>query len=126
MAVSLSGIGIIVGALMADLAGFSGFFTIEFSVGSKTLNKKITKHEKNISITETKHLSFSRLFSKAIENDSISDMEFNSILRETEQYKSLRRQLRINAKSSPEVDVIRKQIKKYYRKKFESFVNVTK
>ena len=33
------------------------------------------------------------LFPKAIENSSISDMEFNSILHEIEQYKSLKRQL---------------------------------
>lgn len=50
MGVSLSGIRTIVGALIAGLAGFLGFFSTECSVGSKTLNKKIIKHEKNVSI----------------------------------------------------------------------------
>ena len=90
-----------------------------FSVGSKTLNKKITKHEKTISIAEAKRLSVSRLFSKAIETNSISDIEFNSILHEIEQYKSLKRHLKYKANISSEVDVdaIREQIKEDYRKK---------
>ena len=97
---------------MAGLAGFLGFFSTECSVGSKTLNKKITKHEKNVSIAETKHLSFSRLFSKAIENNSLiwSSTQFCARLSRV----NLRRQLRNKAKSSPEVDVVRKQIEKYY------------
>ena len=90
-----------------------------FSVGSKTLNKKITKHEKTISIAEAKRLSVSRLFSKAIETNSISDIEFNSILHEIEKYKSLKRHLKYKANISSEVDVdaIREQIKEDYRKK---------
>ena len=75
VAVSLSGIGIIAGAPI---------YVNSISVGSKTLNKKITKHEKTISIAEAKRLSVSRLFSKAIETNSISDIEFNSILHEIE------------------------------------------
>ena len=40
---------------MAVIAGFIGFMSTAFSVGSKTLSKKITKHEKKtISIAETK------------------------------------------------------------------------
>ena len=39
-------LGFIVGAPMAVLAGFLGFMSTAFSVGSKTLSKKITKHEK--------------------------------------------------------------------------------
>ena len=48
-------LGFIVGAPMAVIAGFIGFMSTAFSVGSKTLSKKITKHEKKtISIAETK------------------------------------------------------------------------
>ena len=113
---------------MAVLACFLGFMSTAFGVGSKTLNKKITKHEKKtISIAETKHLSVSGLFSKAIENNSISDIEFNSILHEIEQYKSPKRQLINKAKSSSEVDVeaMREQIREYYRKKLRPLVTTT-
>ena len=37
---------------MASLAGFLGFMSAAFTVGSKTLNEKITKHEKTISKAE--------------------------------------------------------------------------
>ena len=112
---------------MAVLAGFLGFMSTAFSVGSKTLNKKITKHEKTISIAEAKHLSASGLFSKAIENNYISDIEFNLILHEIEQYKSLKRQLINKAKSSSEVDVgVREQIGEDHRKKLGSLVTITK
>ena len=53
------------------LAAFLEFTSPALSVGSKTFNKKITKHEKTISITEAKKLSVSGLFSKAIENNNI-------------------------------------------------------
>ena len=74
--------------------------------------------KKTISIAEAKHLSVSGLFSKATETNSISNMEFNSILHEIEQYKSLKRQLKYKANISSEVDVdaIREQIKENYRK----------
>lgn len=48
MAVSLSGIGIIAGALIAALAGFLGFISVVFSVGSKNLNLTKNKTGKNI------------------------------------------------------------------------------
>ena len=95
MAVSLSGIGIIAGALIAALAGFLGFISVVFSVGSKNLNlTKKKNRKKHISITEAEHMSVSKLFSKAIENNSVSDMEFNSIFHEIEQYNSVKRQLK--------------------------------
>ena len=120
-------LGFIAGAPMTVLAGFLGFMSTAFSVGSKTLNKKITKHEKTISIAEAKHLSVSGLFSKAIENNYISDIEFNLILHEIEQYKSLKRQLINKAKSSSEVDVgVREQIREDHRKKLGSLVTITK
>ena len=64
---------------------------------------------------------------KAIENNYISDIEFNLILHEIEQYKSLKRQLINKAKSSSEVDVgVREQIREDYRKKLGSLVTITK
>ena len=120
-------LGFIAGAPMTVLADFLGFMSTAFSVGSKTLNKKITKHEKTISIAEAKHLSVSGLFSKAIENNYFSDIEFNLILHEIEQYKSLKRQLINKAKSSSEVDVgVREQIREDHRKKLGSLVTITK
>ena len=87
-----------------------GLFSTAVGVSSIKLNKKVTKHEKTISLAESKHLSVSRLVSKALNDGSISDVEFNLILREIENYYSLkgqlRREVRIENKSSDEkVDI---------------------
>ena len=96
-------------------------------LGARLSIRKLQNMKKTISIAKTKHLSVSGLFSKAIENNSISDIEFNSIFHEIEQYKSLKRQLINKAKSSSEVDVgVREQIREDYRKKLGSLVTITK
>lgn len=90
LAVSLSGIGMIIGAPMVNLTGLFVLISTAFTAGGKRLNKKITKIERTISISEAKHLSVCRLTSKAMDNNSISDIEFNSILLEIEQNYSLK------------------------------------
>ena len=99
LAATLSGIRIM---LLADLVALFGSISMAFTVKSKKLNSKITKHEETISITEAKHLTISRLFSKAMQDESISDVEFDLVLREIEQYYSLKNQL---SRKANEVDV---------------------
>ena len=54
-------------------------------LGARLSVRKLQNMKKNISIAEAKHLSVSLgLFSKATETNSISNMEFNSILHEIE------------------------------------------
>ena len=100
-----------------------GIASTAVGVSSIKLNKKVTKHEKTISLAESKHLSVSRLVSKALSDGEVSDVEFNLILREIENYYSLkgqlRRELRIENKSSDEkvdVEAIKKEIKNEYQK----------
>ena len=69
-----------------------GFISLAFTVKNKKLNSKITKHEETISIAEAKHLPFGWLFSKAVKDGSISDVEFDLILREIGQYYLLKNQ----------------------------------
>ena len=114
----LTGIGAPVGAPIAGIAALLGIASTTASVGSGRLNTKVTKHEKTISLAESKHLSVSRLVSRALTDGSISDVEFNLILREIENYYSLKGQLRREVKienisSSEKVDVeaIKNEIK---------------
>ena len=86
LAVSLNGIGIVAGGPLVGVAGVLSLISTAFSIGSERLNRKISKHEKNISLAELKHLLISRLISKALNDGSISDEEFELILREFEQY----------------------------------------
>ena len=62
----------IVGAPLADIAGLLGFISTAMTVGGRRLNKKITKHEKTISLAEAKHLLISKLISKALNDGSLT------------------------------------------------------
>ena len=120
---SLTGIGITAGAPLAGIACLMGIVSTAVGVGSIKLNKKVIKHEKTISLAESKHLSVSRLVSKALDDGSISDAEFNLSLREIENYYSLkgqlRREVRIENTSSDEkvdVEALKEEIKKNINK----------
>ena len=119
LGISLSGIGVIVGAPLAGFAGLLRFISTAMTVGGKRFNIKITKHEKTVSLVESSALSISKLISKALNDCRISDTEFNLILREVEQYHLLKKGLR--SSSTEGVDV---EDKKRISKKLGSLVNV--
>ena len=128
---SLTGIGIVAGAPLAGIAGLMGLFSTAVGVGSGRLSEIFTKHEKTVSLAESKHLSVSRQVSKALTDGVISDVEFNLILREIENYYSLKTQLRskvrIESNSSGEkvdVEALKKEIKNKYQKKLGSLINI--
>ena len=118
LATSLTLIGAVAGAPLAGIAGLIGIASTTAGVGSGRLNTKVTKHEKTISLAESNHLSVIRLVSKALTDGEVSDVEFNLILREIENYYSLkgqlRREVRIENTSSDEkvdVEAIKNEIK---------------
>ena len=118
----------IVGAPMVNLTGLFVFISTAFTAGGKRLNKKITKIERTISISEAKHLSVCRLTSKAMDNNSISDIEFNSILLEIEQNYSLKSSWEIKQEAYLRLTSrpFKKQIKEDYQKEIRSLVNIMK
>ena len=131
LATLVSGIGAIASAPIAGFAAVTGTFSTAASVGSGRLNKKVTKHEKTISLAESKHLSISRLVSKAMIDGSISDAEFNLILREIENYYylkgQLRREVKIEKSSNEKVDVesLRQELKKKIQQKLGSLIDIS-
>ena len=65
----------------------------------------------------------SRLISKALNDGTISDAEFNLILRESEQYHEMKKRLRTEAKTKDvksDVEALKQEIKKEYQKKKNS------
>ena len=119
----LTGIGAPVSAPIAGIAALLGTASTAAANTSGRLNTKVIKHEKTISLAESKHLSVSRLVSRALTDGSISDVEFNLILREIDNYYSLKGQLRREVKieniSSDEkvgVEALRQEIKKNINK----------
>ena len=118
----------IVRAPMVNLTGLFIFISTAFSAGGKRLNKKITKIERTISISEAKHLSVCRLTSKAMDNNSISDIEFNSNLLELEQNYSLKSSWEIKQEAYLRLmsRPFKKQVKEEYQKEIRSLVNIMK
>ena len=118
----VSAIGAPTGAPIAGIAAVMGLFSTTASVGSGRLNSKVTKHEKTVSLAESKHLSVSRLVSKALTDGSRSDLEFNLILREMDNYYSLKGQLRREVKkienisSDEKVEALRQELKKKFNR----------
>ena len=127
----LSGIAAPIGAPIAGIAAVMGLFSTTAGVSSERLNRKVTKHEKTVSLAESKHLSVSRPVSKAMTDGSITDLEFNLILREIDNYYSLKGQLRREVKienisSSEKVDIaaLRQEIKEIYQQKLGSLIDI--
>ena len=126
----LTGIGTIIGAPIAGIATLMGITSTTAGVSSERLNARVTKHEKTVSLAESKHLSISRLVSKALTDRSISDVEFNLILREIDNYYSLKGQLRREVKkienisSDEKVDALRQELKKKIQQKLGSLIDI--
>ena len=131
LATSVTGIGAIIGAPIAGIAALLGTFSTVAGASSGRLNQKVTKHEKTISLAESQHLSISKLVSKAMIDGSISDLEFNLILREIDNYNSLKSQLRRKVKiensSHEKVDVesLRQELKKKFQQKLGSLFDIS-
>ena len=129
----LSGIAAPIGAPIAGIAAVMGITSTTAGVSSERLNKKVTKHEKTISLVESQHLSVSRLVSKAMTDDgSISDVEFNLILREIDNYYSLKGQLRrevkkienISSDEKGDIEALRQELKKKIQQKLGSLIDI--
>ena len=135
LATLLSGIGAIVSAPLSGIAAVMGITSTTAGVGSESLNSKVTKHAKTVSLAESKHLSVSRLVSKALTDGSITDVEFNLILREIDNYYSLKGQLRREVKkieniSSSEkvekvdIEALKNEFKKKIQQKLGSLIDI--
>ena len=131
LATFLSGIGAIASAPIAGIATLMGITSTAAGVSSERLNARVTKHEKTVSLADSHHLSVSKLVSKAMIDGSISDVEFNLILREIDNYYSLKDQLRRKVKkienSSENIDAetLRQELKKKIQQKLGSLIDIT-
>ena len=88
----------------------------------KKVSRKVTKHEKTVSVCESKINSLKDRISKALADDRISDEEFENILAEMSKYHELKKDIRVGfknkdkktrdgvARSSGEVSQLRREI----------------
>ena len=133
LATLLSAIAAPIGASLAGISALMGITSTTAGVSSERLNKKLTKHEKTVSLAESKHISISRLVSKAMTDGSISDVEFNLILREIDNYYSLKGQLRMEVKKienissdqKGDIEALRQELKKKIQQKLGSLIDIS-
>ena len=126
LATALSGVGIVASPLLATVAAVFGFSSAALTTFSKTLEKKVTKHEKIYTLAVAKQNSLSDLVSKVLNDNKISDSEL-SIRLYFVKYKNITSLkvpfalLKINnpGKPQPDIDEIKKQIRRGERQNLQ-------
>ena len=88
LAASLGGLGLICGVLSV-ITGEAG----------KNVSRKVTKHEKTVSVCESKINSLKDRISKALADDRISNEEFENILAEMSKYNEMKKDIRVGFKT---------------------------
>jgi gas vesicle protein len=131
VATSLTGVGIVIGAPVAAIAALSGAASTGLSVVNKKLERKVDKHPRIHSLAIAKHDTMNSYVSQALNDNRVSDKEFQLITREMQKYRQLKETLRSNfAQKSqtnpiqPDIEKIRNQIRQEFRKKLESSTNL--
>ena len=83
---AFSGVGLPLAASLGGLGLICGVASVIAGEAGKKVSRKVTKHEKTVSVCESKINSLKDRISKALADDMLSDEEFNNILAEMEKY----------------------------------------
>ena len=123
---SLTGLGALVGVPLGGIAIFSGGASAGLSVINKKLERKVNKHSRIHALAVAKHDSMNSPVSKALNDNHVSDTEFQLITREMHKYRQLKQNLRSHfaqkqttSRQSDELDLkkIKDEIREEFRKK---------
>ena len=87
---ALSIIGIPAAVPLGAVGGCFALASPRFFVAGKKIDAKIKKHHETVTLALAKHDSVDRLVSKAINDNRLSDSEFQIIVAELEQYNVLK------------------------------------
>ena len=93
---SLTGVGIVIGAPVAGIAALSGAVSTGLSVVNKKLERKVNKHSRIHSLAIAKRDSINCSVSQALNDNRVSDTEFQLITREMQKYRQLKETSRSN------------------------------
>ena len=125
---AFSGVGLPLAASLGGLGLVCGVVSVITGEAGKKVSRKVTKHEKTVSVCESKINSLKDRISKALADDRISDEEFENILAEMSKYHELKKDIRVVLKNKvkktadggarPEVsDELRREIRAEILKK---------
>jgi len=101
IAASLTGVGVIIGAPVAGFAASTGAASTSLTVLNKKLDRKVDKHSRPLSLATTKHDSINCCVSQAMNDNSVSDKEFQLINCEMQKYRQLKETLRSHFVTKP-------------------------
>ena len=91
---AFSGVGLPLAASLGGLGLICGVVSVITGEAGKKVSRKVTKHEKTVSVCESKINSLKDRISKALVDDMLSDEEFNNILAEMEKYHEMKKDIR--------------------------------
>ena len=117
IAASLTGVGIVVGAPVAGVAA-----STSLTVLNKKLDSTVDKHSRH-SLAIAKHDTINSYVSQALNDNRVSDSEFQLITVEMQKYRQLKETLRSNfAKMQtnsrqPHLEKIKNQIRQEFRQR---------
>ena len=97
---AFSGVGIPLAASLGGLGLVCGVVSVITGEAGKKVSQKVTKHEKTVSVCESKINSLKDRISKALADDMISVEEFENILAEMEKYHEMKKDIRVGFKKN--------------------------
>ena len=124
VATSLTGGGNVVGAPVAGIAALSGAVSTGLSVVNKKLERKVNKHLRIHSLAIGKHDSINLAVSQALNDNRVSDTEFQLITREMQKYRQLKEASRSNFARiqtnsiQPDIEKVRNQVRDQVREEY--------
>ena len=119
--------GIVASPALAGVATVFGLLSAGFTIVSKRLERKVTKHEKIYTLALAKLNSVAELLSKALADKRISDSEFTIILHEVQKYHELKAAIRDGEKKTktenketqtPDLDKLKGELRKEIKQEF--------
>ena len=93
---AFSGVGLPLAALLGGLGLICGVVSVIGAASAKKVSRKMTKHEKTVTVGLSKINSLKDRISKALADDRLSDEEFENILAEMEKYHEMKKDIRHN------------------------------
>ena len=91
---AFSGVGIPLAASLGGLGLICEVVSVIAGEAGKKVSRKVTKHEKTVSVCKSKINSLKDKISKALADDRISDEEFENILAEMGKYHEMKKDIR--------------------------------
>ena len=108
----LTGVGIPVSIALGAVGGFCALTSVATASLAKIISKKVSKHEKTVSVCQAKINTVKDVVSKALTDNKISHEEFLLVKSECEKYYEMKRLIREKNEHQPQPPMPQVDLKK--------------